>query len=539
MCLLPLPLCALRSQTKHIMKTKSLFIFAVLSYLLLSSTSTAKVVDRIVAKVNDDIITLSDLKKNISIMQELNENEFNKKVLSKTFKSEKEKVLNKMIEEKLHLQYAKKQHIVPSKGEIDNTIEEIKKNNNFTDDLLEMMLKREDLTLEKYRTKLKERIAISKAINMGVKSRIKVNEKEVISYYNKNKKNFLKPEAIKVRHILFLVDDKMNRKEAKKQKKKAMHVLELSKRGDNFEELAKIHSEGPSRDTGGDLGWIKKGEMIPSFEKTAFALIKGDISNLVKTKFGYHIIKVEDKKKPTIKTLDEARDEVQKILFKEKFDTRYNTWMAELKKKSFIEVFLEDKPKKKRLVRISTYKAKADKKISRKYGINNSKNVKVSSKSINTRDKIKVSKFILEWEKTRETKNRKRYISFYSKDSKINGLSRKEWKKTIEKEYEKYKFIKIEIRNLRISKRNKFYIATFDQSLKSNISNQIRLVRLYLIKDKNGLKIAQEKWLNSPYSSYEFSKKPLLSFDTLPHLPSKLSKKTKTSHIVQPLGLLK
>ena len=526
------------------MNTKKIIIIFLLFWPL-SGISAARVIDRIVAKVNGDIITYSELERMVYSTVTL-DNE-NKKEMRRIFNKKKKNVLNKIIEQKLELQYAKQNKMEPTKDNIDNAIEEIKKNNNFSDKMLEVMLSREGVTMEKYRESLKQQITLSKVLNSEVRNKIKVNEKEIINYYEKNKKKFLKPKQLRVYHIIFVVKNKKDTFEPRKQKKKALRVLKLAKQGRDFEELARTYSEGPSKDTGGDLGWIKKGAMVPSFEKAAFSLRKGEISDLVKTEYGYHIIKVEGRREAKNRSLTEARDKIQEILFKKKYDDKYNKWMAELKKNSFIENYLEDKSYKKRHALFNnrkkhtgmrSSKSRANEEVPKKTRIKKTQIKKVNLKSVNSEVKTKISKFVLDWEKARETKNRRRYFSFYAKDFRINGLSRKGWEKITEKEYEKYKFVDIEIRDFRVFKRNNFFIAAFDQRLKSNVDDQIRLVRLYLTKDKNEFKIAQEKWLNSRDTYEEFSRKPLLSPDTLPKSSSKLSKKKKRSYMIQSLGLL-
>ncbi len=530
-----------KKNTMSIKKISTIFLL----FWLLPGISAAQVIDRIVAKVNDDIITFSELQKLVYSLAKVNT--ANEREKRRIFNEDKKKVLNKIIEQKLQLHYAKLNGLEATKNDIDNAIEDIKTNNNFSDEVFEATLEHEGLTLEKYRASLKQQITFSKVLNAKVRSRIKVNEKEVESYYSKNKKKFLKPAEIKAYHIIFVVNNKEDKVKTTKQKKKALHVLKLARKSDNFEDLAKTYSEGPSKDVGGDLGWVKKGTMIPSFEKAAFSLRKGEISGLVKTDYGYHIIKVVDRRESKNRTLYEARDEIMEILSKNKYDDKYNKWMVELKKDAFIEVYLKKESNEKRYASLNTKKkhrrlrgdnSGTTKKMSKNTKIKKKQNSKTNSKTIKFEDKIKISKFILKWEKARETKNRHRYFSFYSENFDTNGLSLKEWKKMTEKEYEKYKFINIEIRNFRVFKRDSFYVAAFDQRLKSNVNDNIRLVRLYLTKNKDEFKIAREKWLNSPDTHKEFFQKPLLSYNTLPKSSSKLSEKKRRLRMIQPLGLL-
>ncbi len=512
------------------MMIKRLLVIIFLVTWSLPGISTAKLVDRIVAKVNGDIITLMDLESQIYSMMNPNIKN-NKKEMRKIFLREKKNVLNKMIEAKLMLHYAKMQKIEVSNDAIDKAIEDVKRNHHLTDDSLKISLEREGMTMEEYRSRIKDQITLSTVVSRELKNRIKVNEKEVADYYKKNKKDFLNQKEIKVKHILFLLNDEGNITEAARQKKKAQHVLDLAKRGSDFEELAKKYSEGPSKDSGGNLGWITKGTMIDSFEKAAFSSDIGIVDNIVTTQYGYHVVKVEDIKRTKMKTIKEKRSEIEEILFKQKYEKKFDSWIAELKKNSYLEIYLDKNPYAKRQ-KSTTKNGKKIRKIKTTIA-------KGNNESINSKEKIKISKFILGWENALETKNRQRYFSYYSKYFKTGGLNREEWKELKEKEYDKYKFISIEIRNLRVFKRNNFYIAAFDQRVKSNIDDQIRMVRLYLKKHKKGFKIAQEKWLHSSSSNKEFSKKPLLSSNTLPKTSPKLSKKTKSSIDILPQALSK
>lgn len=143
---------------------------------------------------------------------------------------------------------------------------------------------------------------------------VEVTEKEVVSFYEYNQEQYKHPKAVKARHILFkagpeTADDVVKRAEAAAKK-----VLKKAKEGADFAELAKQYSEGPTGEKGGDLGYFEKGQMDPAFEEAAFSLKPGDISDPVRTRFGYHIIKVEDVREPRTETLDAVREEIEETL---------------------------------------------------------------------------------------------------------------------------------------------------------------------------------------------------------------------------------
>ncbi len=146
------------------------------------------------------------------------------------------------------------------------------------------------------------------------KSEVKVTDEEVKEYYEENMDSYKEPKKVRARHILFRLKPNATEKEEKKVKEKAEKVLKMAREGKDFAELAKKYSEGPTKSTGGDLGYFSKGKMVKPFEEAAFKLKKGEVSDLVRTQFGYHIIKVEDIKEARTKPLEEVKDKIRDLL---------------------------------------------------------------------------------------------------------------------------------------------------------------------------------------------------------------------------------
>lgn len=149
---------------------------------------------------------------------------------------------------------------------------------------------------------------------------VSISEAEIKNYYTRHKEDeFTEEEEVKARHILLKVETDASEEDKSKVKAKALDVLKKVKEpGADFAALAEKYSDDPgSAKKGGDLGFFKRGRMVPEFEEVAFKLNSGEISDLVESTFGYHIIKVEEKKERRVKTLDEARNEIQRKLAKE------------------------------------------------------------------------------------------------------------------------------------------------------------------------------------------------------------------------------
>jgi len=149
-----------------------------------------------------------------------------------------------------------------------------------------------------------------------------VKEEEIEEYYREHKKDFFVGERIRVRHIVVRTLEE------------AREIKRRLEEGEDFVTLAKKYSISPAARKGGDLGYIERGKVGKEFEKAAFALKNpGDISDIVKTSFGYHIIRLEDRKEPHQKTLDEAREEIRKILREKKRERILKDYLAKLREK--------------------------------------------------------------------------------------------------------------------------------------------------------------------------------------------------------------
>ena len=171
---------------------------------------------------------------------------------------------------------------------------------------------------QKYRVPEKIKLQYLMFDPVSFRDKVKITDPKIKDYYQANIDSFKLEKQVRVRHILFKLASDAGKKEEKKVREKAMAVLEKARKGKDFAGLAKKYSEGPARSKGGDLGYFPAGRMVKPFEEAAFKLKKGEISDLVRTRFGFHIIKVVDIKDARTKTLDEVREEILNIIIKRK-----------------------------------------------------------------------------------------------------------------------------------------------------------------------------------------------------------------------------
>jgi peptidyl-prolyl cis-trans isomerase C len=163
-------------------------------------------------------------------------------------------------------------------------------------------------------------------IEREILDKIKINDEEVSEYYEQNKDSFTEKEQVHLYNILLETEEE------------AQDILEQLKTGGDFSEIAKEKSTGPSAAQGGDLGNLTKGTIIPEIEEVVFALDVEELSEVIKTDFGFHILKITEKTPETVKTLEEVKEDVVQTLLPTKQKEAFENLLEELKGKAEIEI---------------------------------------------------------------------------------------------------------------------------------------------------------------------------------------------------------
>jgi len=282
---------------------KKIFLFILSLFLLINLSRGQEVLDRIVAVVGNQIILESELKAQLALYA----TQFGIDLKDEQRRKEMEaELLEQMINDNLLLIQAQKDTTIEvTSKEVENAVEEQleKVKSQFSsEEAFGDQLKAEGLTenelKKKYREQIKKQMLIDRLVSRKL-FKVSVTTKEVKDFYQTYKDSIPdQPQSVKLSHILLEI--KPSRGTLDSLKKKAEMVLDKAKEGEDFASLASKYSDDPTGKSGGDLGFFKKGDMIEKFEKVAFALNPGEISDLVETEFGYHIIKVEEKKKDAV-----------------------------------------------------------------------------------------------------------------------------------------------------------------------------------------------------------------------------------------------
>jgi len=321
---------------KWLLSLASVLILLLAGNLLTAGQSVGAVLlDRVVAAVNDEIITWSELRKAIELdgrelLSGLTGEEREKKIkeLEKPF-------LNKLIDMRLQIQEARKLRFNVGASEVDDAVNDIKKKYNLTDEALDDSLRKEGLTLQEYRTNLSDQILLLKVINYNVKSKVFISDKAIEDYYKANIGKFQKDEKVKIMQIFFALPADDTMKAAVEGK--AQDVMQRIQKGEDFAKLAGEYSENPGRESGWDIGYIKRGGLLKEVEEAAFSLKPGENSKPFWSSAGLHIIKVVDRIESDA---GKAREEIKGILFEEAFNIKLDEWIKEMRETAYIEINL-------------------------------------------------------------------------------------------------------------------------------------------------------------------------------------------------------
>lgn len=212
-----------------------------------------------------------------------------------------------------------------------------------TDENFERYLKSSDITVEQIKDNIRHNLAVQALLEK--RGDLAVTDDDVKAYFEENKQRYEVKEQVRASHILIKVSPKDDAAADAAAKKKADEVYALAKKaGADFDALAKEHSQGPTKDRGGDLSFFSRGRMVPEFEEKAFVMKVGEISPPVKTQFGWHVIKVTDKKEGRQRPFDEVQESISKLLRNKKSRRAKADLLKSLRTDAKIETFLPERP---------------------------------------------------------------------------------------------------------------------------------------------------------------------------------------------------
>jgi peptidyl-prolyl cis-trans isomerase SurA len=306
-----------------------------------AGVARAELVDRLVAVVNGDIITLSEVEKRAAA--ELSQlplerdakkrGELRQKVLSGA--------LEMLIGEKLLEAEARELGVEVAESEVQLALDDVQKQNNLEQAQFEDMLRREGFTLSEYKRFMRNHLTRMKLVNAKVRTKVKVSDADLKSEYARYANAEGGDVEVHARHILVEVPQDAAKADVEKARQRALVLAERARApGVDFAELAKRESSGSSAEDGGDLGFFGRGVMMPDFERAAFALKDGEVSPPVRSATGWHVIKVMERRTVAAKDFDEVKEELRNRIAMGQMAKFSEQYVQELRQKATVEVML-------------------------------------------------------------------------------------------------------------------------------------------------------------------------------------------------------
>jgi peptidyl-prolyl cis-trans isomerase C len=289
---------------------------------------------KVVARVNDMVITRGDLERAKKIVLANKPGLAIPPLLYKEFETQ---TLNQLIGTELLYQASQKLELKDLDQRVKEKMAQIRKGfprpEDYQRELNKIGMDEKALTESTRRD-----LAVAYLINTGIAANVKVSEDEVARFFRENPDKFKQPELVRASHILIAVDGKATPAEKKAAKEKAEKLRRELADGADFAKLAREFSACPSGKQGGDLGLFGKGRMDPGFEEAAFALKPGELSQVVESRFGYHVIKLVERKSPEEIPLAAARQRIEDYLKMQKTNSAVEAFVGAARNKAKIEL---------------------------------------------------------------------------------------------------------------------------------------------------------------------------------------------------------
>ena len=318
---------------------KFYFMFALLAVVGLgySPAASVEICNRIVAVVNDEVITLHELDGKIKELTGAEASDLENQD-KEAYIEARRKVLDLLINEKIAQEKIKEIGIEVTSREVDSAIEGIKKRNSWTQEDLTAGLNEQGITIEKYRNNIKQEMEQMRLIEFEVKSKIIVLDETIKKYYDDHIDEYKSEEKVRLAIILLMKEHPSPGDETPFLTRKTEEIFSRLQNGEDFGELAKKFSQGPGAESGGDVGFINTSQLDPKLRAIINNMDVGDVSKPMISPTGVQIIKLMEKQEEGAKTVEEVKESIYEVLYNEEINERYSSWVKELREKAYIKI---------------------------------------------------------------------------------------------------------------------------------------------------------------------------------------------------------
>ena len=321
------------------MTTFHKILLAISALMFFAVSATADVVDRIVAVVNDEIITLTELNANFAPYEKHIESTYKGPDIDKILRQQKALFLQRMVDNLLIEQEAVKAGpgVNVSPAEIEAVFNDMLRKNNVTLEEYKKRLASEGQTLESVKKEISSQMLRMRLLRREVQGKILVTDEEIGQYYDQHRNDYEGRETVRIFQILLAAPPAADAAARRKLAEQARDIRRRAAEGEPLE--SRIGPDQPSIQ-GQDIGFIERGVVVPEVEQAAFSLEIGQVSEVIETDVGYHILKALDRRGAGVKPLSVVRNEIKAKIEDQKVAKKYDEWIEDVRKKSFIDLRL-------------------------------------------------------------------------------------------------------------------------------------------------------------------------------------------------------
>ena len=320
---------------------KTIIVFVATVILTMPIAASAELIDRVVAVVNNDVITLSDLNREGQPVFQKIRHQVSGPDLDKAILNARGKILDRLIDRRVMEQHAEKMGVAVTDQEVSAAIDRILQENHATRKNFDMQLKAIGTSESEYRVALKDQILQSKLVSYEIRSKIVITDQEIKDYYDKNYAAKVQEGSYHILQIGITWNDQ-DPDGPKTAERHADGIREMAIKGKDFSELAHRYSDLPSAEDGGDIGVFKKEELAPYMKKSILTMHPGEISPVIETPAGFQLFKLlSDKGNVNASaSYDSVKEKIKNLLYRQEAEKQYKKWVTELRDQAYVKKLL-------------------------------------------------------------------------------------------------------------------------------------------------------------------------------------------------------
>jgi len=303
--------------------------------ILMAGIVSAEIIDRIVAIVNDEPITQSEFEMSFAPIYKQYAETYKDAELQEKLLEARITVLNQLIEDRLLYQDAVRRGIEVTDDETNKRIEELQSRFASKDEF-KKEIEQQGFSMKQIKQRQREQLAIQKLYQYEVLSKVSVSPQDVEKYYQDHIADYTRPERVRARSILLRKDPTKETAEVTRERLAAI-IAEFNA-GTSFDKLAIEHSQESNAATGGELGFVERGQMITAIDDAIFSCEIGKLTDIVETDIGFHVFYIEARQEGKVTSLEEVKETIREQMFRERSEARYQAWVEELKQDAYISI---------------------------------------------------------------------------------------------------------------------------------------------------------------------------------------------------------